>query len=101
MKVILEGGEVLVNPHKKSDCAGRACCIHKRTDHHMRNFPQHFRMDRLLMERICPHGVGHPDPDHLTYIRERYGEKFAAVESVHGCDGCCANQPQQEGELNI
>jgi hypothetical protein len=31
------------------------------------------------MERICDHGVGHPDPD-----------EFMADVWVHGCDGCCA-----------
>jgi hypothetical protein len=41
------------------------------------------------MERICPHGVGHPDPDHLAFVEERYGTDEASVESVHGCDGCC------------
>lgn len=31
------------------------------------------------MERICPHGVGHPDPDCM----------YAKRDTVHGCDGCC------------
>lgn len=69
---------VLENVHSPSQCAGSACCIHNRTDHSMREFPQHFRSDRGFMERTCPHGVGHPDPD----------DPFA--DPVHGCDGCCA-----------
>jgi len=48
----------------------------------MRKFPQHFRYDRYLMERICPHGVGHPDFDDP--------KASDPVESVHGCDGCCS-----------
>lgn len=40
-------------------------------------WPQHWRGDRHLMERICPHGVGHPDPDDIN------------PDGVHGCDGCC------------
>jgi hypothetical protein len=55
----------------------------------MQDFPQHFRFDRALMERTCPHGVGHPDPDDLEYKRLFLGDEEAAWESVHGCDGCC------------
>ena len=44
----------------------------------MRDWPQHFRDDRGIMERICPHGVGHPDPD-----------DYLAGDGMHGCDGCC------------
>ena len=54
---------VLHNVHSPSACAGANCTIHNRSDHHMRSFPQHWRSDRGIMERICPHGVGHPDPD--------------------------------------
>ena len=40
--------------------------------------PSHF-------ERICEHGVGHPDPDSLEFFRS------IGVTSmgIHGCDGCC------------
>jgi hypothetical protein len=50
----------------------------------MRSFPQEWRTDRAIMERICPHGVGHPDPDEYK-IRGKNGK----YELVHGCDGCC------------
>jgi len=76
---ILEGGEVIW-AHHKNVCDGPPCPIHHRTDHAMRSFPQHFRYDRFMMERICPHGIGHPDPD----------TAFAPGDSgIHGCDGCC------------
>lgn len=55
----------------------------------MRKFDTHWRGDRGMMERICPHGVGHPDPDHLAHIARAYGKASARTESVHGCDGCC------------
>lgn len=86
--VMLAGGEVLVNVHSGSQCQAsgtRPCPIHMLTDHDMRHFPQHFRADNGLMERICPHGIGHPDPDALPFFEER-GTKSM---SVHGCDGCC------------
>jgi len=45
-----------------------------------------WRSDRRLMERVCPHGIGHPDPDDVAYRVSR-GEP--ATVAVHGCDGCC------------
>lgn len=41
------------------------------------------------MERICPCGVGHPDPDHLAYVRTK-SEMKADWQAVHGCCGCCS-----------
>ena len=68
--------------HNNSICAGRPCTIHNRTDHSMRSFKQIWRPDRGIMERICPHGIGHPDPDEYKLaIDDSFG--------VHGCDGCC------------
>lgn len=83
----------LVGVHDKACCEGRACSIHNRSDHPMRSFPQHWRGDRALMERTCPHRIGHPDPDHLSYILLAKGEKAMHAESVHGCDGCCGGAP--------
>jgi hypothetical protein len=78
VRTVLEGGETVVGVHPAARCAGEPCCIHNPSDHHMRGWPQHWRDDRKIMERICVHGVGHPDPDDPT------------VDTVHGCDGCCA-----------
>lgn len=75
--VRLEGGELL-RAHSQNDCAGPPCPIHSPTDHHMRSWPQHYRHDRAMMERVCAHGVGHPDPD-----------CFNKAALLHGCDGCC------------
>jgi hypothetical protein len=65
MKITLleHSSQELVNVHSLEDCEGDVCPIHKLTDHSMRSFPQHWRDDRRIMERICSHGVGHPDPD--------------------------------------
>lgn len=81
-------GEIRV--HDPQKCAGTPCSIHNRSAHSMRAFPQHWRGDRGLMERMCPHGVGHPDPDHLAHVRATRGDEAAVTESIHGCDGCCA-----------
>lgn len=77
--VTLVGGERLSHVHSEAVCDGAPCCIHDPSDHHMADWPQHFRQDRYLMERICPHGVGHPDPDDPSPDR------------LHGCDGCCVS----------
>lgn len=85
---MLEGGWERLLTHSVSACQTQGqrrrqpvCPIHNRSNHSMRSFPQSWRPDMQLMERICPHGVGHPDPDDL---KTRNGEM------VHGCDGCCA-----------
>ncbi len=71
------------NAHLPDQCIGEHCTLHNRSDHSMREFPQHWRGDRGIMERICPHGVGHPDPDDYRIIN---GED----SGIHGCDGCCS-----------
>lgn len=76
---VLIGGEVIRGVHSSDRCFP-PCTIHAPSAHHMAGWPQHWRDDRLLMERICPHGIGHPDPDHWPHV----GQDLA-----HGCDGCC------------
>lgn len=56
----------------------------------MRTFRTLWRDDRALMERLCPHGVGHPDPDDIEFKRRVLGVKRAKTEAIHGCDGCCS-----------
>lgn len=74
-------GQVLHNVHRREDCAdSEACVIHRPSNHRMRDFRTHWRWDRRIMERICTHGVGHPDPD-CAYAQAQGG--------VHGCCGCC------------
>lgn len=82
------GGGVRVHPATK--CAGQTCCIHNPSDHPMREFPLYWRADRRLMERTCPHGTGHPDPDDLAFKQRRMGKRYRlGAFDVHGCDGCC------------
>ena len=83
-------GEITLRVHHPSKCAGEYCCIHNPSAHVMVEFPLYWRDDRQLMERTCPHGVGHPDPDALDFQRRVRGERAAEVAGVHGCDGCCS-----------
>lgn len=85
----LENTKNYMKAHNPCLCKGQVCCLHNRSAHHMRGFKQLFRYDRMMMERVCEHGVGHPDPDHLDYIRRERGESEYIVEGIHGCDGCC------------
>lgn len=92
VEVTLEHSPVVLMAHPPKACAGSPCPLHNRTDHVLRGFMQHWRDDRGLMERICPHGVGHPDPDQWDYLVKRYGKRAASAEFVHGCCWmrCCA-----------
>ena len=86
-------GQLLTRLHAEvPSCQGFGCAIHWPSHHSMRDFPTHWRVDRSLMERICPHGVGHPDPDHMTWLRRTKGDEAADAEGVHGCDGCCGHE---------
>lgn len=80
--VYLENTKIRIWTHKADKCMGEQCTIHNLSNHHMRSWPQWWRGDRGIMERTCPHGVGHPDPDDYRVINFPY-------EGVHGCDGCC------------
>lgn len=69
----------------------RRCVIHAPTNHHMRSWTVLFRADRsMLCERLCEHGVGHPDPDDIEWRPE------SEAAGVHGCDGCCHPPHQKE-----
>jgi hypothetical protein len=79
-------GQKLRGVHlEDGECREFGCCIHNPSPGPMRNFPTHWRQDRRIMERICPHGVGHPDIDGIAYGL-RHGSDDTGI---HGCDGCC------------
>lgn len=75
-------GPQLLSVHHPDRCRGSHCCIHNPSEHHMKTWKQNWRSDKKMMERICSHGIGHPDPDDLRVKSSYYLE-------VHGCDGCC------------
>jgi hypothetical protein len=87
-------GTILTNVHQEWDCAGWPCVIHRPSHHAMRSWSLHWRDDRRIFERICKHGVGHPDPDQIDHWRA----KAQLHNLVHGCDGCCANRGNGNGE---
>jgi hypothetical protein len=85
-----------INYHYEKVCKGEPCIFHNPSKHKMRDWPMNLRTDAFaapLIERICKHGVGHPDPDSVYYMNKREGfEGDKAIKygyGVHGCDGCC------------
>lgn len=70
----------------KRTCVDDGCAIHSPSKHHMSSWPMVMRPDTLV-ERICNHGLEHPDPDSLKFFHSV--GKFYMGE--HTCDGCCFN----------
>lgn len=73
-------GTLLASVHPSYTCLGQYCAIDNPSKHPLSEAPQLWRVDRGILERICSHGVGHPDPD------SKYEH---ALDRIHGCDGCC------------
>lgn len=75
----LSSGQILTNVHSEDKCKGEFCTIHNPSDHCMKHWPQSLNEDTRMMERLCMHMIGHPDPDEIQ-------------KASHGCDGCCMNK---------
>jgi len=73
--------EIIYNVHDPANCAGRECTIHNRRIHHMRSWPQHYREDKGVMERLSPFGCGCPDPDDIDWR----GPSGRSMATIHGC----------------
>lgn len=79
--------------HSRRVCRGQKCCLHNPSKHHMRSWPLFIRTDKFtLAERVCKHGVGHPDPDSVRHL----DPAGCLLLGVHGCDGCC-RKPAKRG----
>ena len=87
-EVWLLGDQRLGGVHLRSECQF-TCVLHNPTEHSMRGLPLIWRSDRGIYERVCPHGIGHPDPDQEEYWRAMRGDEWADAQGIHGCDGCC------------
>lgn len=90
-KFVDDSGQNLWVHRRTQDCDLNGCCIHNPSDHSLRGARLVWRragpfdIKPSHMERICSHGVGHPDPDDTAW-RKRTGRDTL---SIHGCDGCC------------
>lgn len=90
---VLESGQVLRNIHADGHCNGANCVIHNPSDHSLKDRPRSWRPERGIVERICAHGVGHPDPD----------QHLSGTDTMHSCDGCCVGidpgEPDDEWDV--
>lgn len=71
--------------HSQDKCEGGWCPFHNPSQHKMNTWPRNIRSSGLV-ERSCDHGVGHPDPDSVTWLN---GFTRRSGWGIHGCDGCC------------
>lgn len=77
-----------IRHHARKNCSTDLYCpFHDPSMHVMADWPMSLR-ETGLIERICPHGVGHPDPDSAAFIATGYGHPVQTW-LTHGCDGCC------------
>lgn len=85
--VTAQGKWPLRTHQENADCYKYGCPIHSPSPHiqNREDWPFLWREDRGIMERICKHGIGHPDLDAADRF-ERLGQDW---QNVHGCDGCC------------
>lgn len=98
MELFVDGAGKHVEVHdKNADCDAYGCCLHNPSDHSLREAPLVWRQAGAFdikpshMERVCEHGVGHPDPDGLAFLRRNNALELVEALSVHGCDGCCGD----------
>jgi hypothetical protein len=82
--------------HSRTTCEG-ACPFHNPSGHAMRDWPMLIR-ETALVERMCAHLVGHPDPDSVKWMNERHGQ---GTWGAHGCDLCCVKAGNEEPILEI
>lgn len=88
---LLPGGDVLRGFHHPRDCAEQpwGCWVHRPLPHPLTGAPVVWRADREIAERICSHGIGHPDPQGAAYVWQSRDVDVTR----HGCDGCCGPLP--------
>lgn len=50
----------------------------------MRTWPKVWREYYGYFDRVCVHGIGHPDPDDVVHLQSAGG-----ASTAHSCDDCC------------
>lgn len=89
----VNGTQRFTNIHLLSACEGENCIVHNPTwcPANKGDWPYSFRADGRI-ERICPHGIGHPDPDQVNFLISQDPAHYGGWVDVHGCDGCCYSE---------
>lgn len=87
-------GTVLAGVHPAEGCTGN-CPLHNPSEHPLKDAPLHWRSDwGGFFERICQHGIGHPDPDGVAFRKSQGREG----NERHGCDRCCVRAAGERQE---
>lgn len=94
---LLESGQTLVNVHPRLECVGEWCPIHRPMPGPWSNWPRQWSDERDIMERVCPHGIGHPVAEMYQWAMER-GRGF---DLVHGCCSSCICSPRAAKRVNM
>lgn len=79
-----------IRTHHEDKCSGQYCSIHNPSKHLLWEAPTVWDNENKMMNRVCTHGVSHPDYDDVTYNVGILG-KDEASHVEHECDGCCGN----------
>jgi hypothetical protein len=76
----------LGNTHQPSQCSDHPCVIHNTGSlHPLTMEPAFWNAEQGCIERVCYHGVHHPDrDDEAYYISMGHGSR-----DHDDCDGCC------------
>ncbi len=90
--------------HTKEQCkasrkagAPKGCVLHRPTIHKLTGARQVLRASTLI-EDLCSHGVGHPNPDSAAYLNWRDKTDHWGI---HGCDGCCGPLPKRYADEDM
>lgn len=88
---------LLKGVHSPSNCADQpwGCWVHTPKSHALASAPIRWRDDKGTAERICDHGISHPDPQDVAYWWSIRGRDV----TVHACDGCCGPEPDWLAEI--
>lgn len=87
----LESGQAIFT-HEAGECIGEWCVIHRPMPGPWESWPRVWRGDRGIVERRCPHGVGHP----VAEMHEWSIMMGQEVDLIHGCDGCPCSPSAKE-----
>lgn len=75
----------LKNVHDKDFCAGQICVMHNPINGDFRRLLLVWENNVKRYERVCEHGVTHPDPSQFAFWRATGQEQLG----THPCDRCC------------
>lgn len=90
-KVQLSDDLTIVNVHDPAACAEQFCAIHRPSNHPLCKSPRTFTTG--LVQRVCRHGVKHPDPDSIAWLKRSDGWATAELRAKHNCckSRCCVS----------